>query len=233
MHKSRSMFKENSMCSSVLGQGWTTWLRTSSVSSWWEPICSSVLYEGWTIILVHDPLVQYYTCPIVYLLLMDALLWTGSYTCYTTSCPLVHRGRPWEGAIMWNIYILVLFYIYIYIFLSPSSFSSLFFFAMCHSLIGYQSHRSMFSRWEPCVIFGLVRAASCAQVSCLYIVEFLCYPLHLQNSLLWPSSSRASSRSLCVHRLLPSKSRYLPFSLSLGFFSFSKNVWDFCFFVRR
>ena len=84
-YKSRSMFKENSMCSSILGQGRTTWLRTSSVSSCWEPICSSFLYEGWTIISVHDPLVQYYTCPIVYLLFTDALLWTTSYTCYTTN----------------------------------------------------------------------------------------------------------------------------------------------------
>ena len=129
------MFKENSMCSSVLGQGRMTWLRTSSVSSCWEPICSSVLYEGWTIISVHDAVVQYYTCPIVYLLLTNALLWTASYTCYTTSCPLVHRGRPWEGAIIRNIYI----YIYLYIFLSPSSFSSLslfFFFATCHFWIG-------------------------------------------------------------------------------------------------
>ena len=83
-HKSRSIFKENSMCSSVLGQGRMIWLRTSSVSSCWEPICSSVLYEGWTIISVHDPLVKYYTCPIVYLLFTNALLWTTSYTCYTT-----------------------------------------------------------------------------------------------------------------------------------------------------
>ena len=72
------------MFSFVLGQGRTTWLRTSSVSSCWEPICSSVLYEGWTIISVHDAVVQYYTCPIVYLLLTNALLWTASYTCYTT-----------------------------------------------------------------------------------------------------------------------------------------------------
>ena len=132
------------------------WSRTDDMtkdefSSCWEPICSSVFYKGWTIVLVHDPLIQYYTCPIVYLLLTDALLWTASYTCYTTSCPLVHKGRPWERAIMWkkkNIYIYIILYIYLYIFLSPSSFSylSFFFFAKCHSLIGYQSRQSVFSR---------------------------------------------------------------------------------------
>ena len=124
------------------------WSRTDDMtkdefSSCWEPICSSVFYKGWTIVLVHDPLVQYYTCPIVYLLLTDALLWTASYTCYTTSCPLVHKGRPWERAIMWKkkniyIYIYIILYIYLYIFLSPSSFF-FFFFATCHSLIDYQS----------------------------------------------------------------------------------------------
>ena len=129
------------------------------------------------------------------------------YTWYTISCPLVHRGCPWEGAIeKKNIC------------------------ATCHSLIGYQSCRSASSRWEPRVISWLVLVASYAQVSYLYIVEFLHYPLHLQNFLLWHSSSRASSRSLCVHRLLSSRSRYLLFFSSLGF-QFSKNVWNFYSFV--
>ena len=102
--------------------------------------------------------------------------------------------------------------------------------AMCHSLIGYQSCQSASSRWKPRVISWLVRVTSYAQVSYLYIVEFLHYPLHLQNFLLWHSSSRASSRSLCVHRLLSSRSRYLLFFSSLGF-QFSKNVWNFYSFI--
>ena len=102
--------------------------------------------------------------------------------------------------------------------------------ATCHSLIGYQSCRLASSRWEPRVISWLVRVASYAQVSCLYIVEFLHYPLHLQNFLLWHSSSRASSRSLCIHRLLSSRSRDLLFFSSLSF-QFSKNVWNFYSFV--
>ena len=133
------------------------WSRTDDMtkdefSSCWEPICSSVFYKGWTIVLVHDPLVQYYTCPIVYLLLTDALLWTASYTCYTTSCPLVHRGHPWERAIMWKInvyifvYIIVILCICICVFFSLFSSFSLFFFATCPSLIGYQSRQSMFLR---------------------------------------------------------------------------------------
>ena len=93
----------------------------------------------------------------------------------------------------------------------PSCKFFFFFWCPCHSLIGYQLRRSVFSRWDPRVISGLVRVASYAQVSCLYIVEFLRYPLHLQNFLLWHSSSRASSRSLYVHRLLSSRSRYLLF----------------------
>ena len=60
------------------------------------------------------------------------------------------------------------------------------------------------------------------------IVEFLCYPLHLQNFLLWHSLSRVSSRSLCVHRLLSSRSRYFLFFSSLGF-QFSKKCLKFLF----
>ena len=123
-------------------------------------------------------------------LLTDSLLWTARCTYYTISCPLVHRGRPWEGAIMWKInvyifiYIIVILCICICVFFSLFSSFSLFFIAMCHSLIHCQSRRSVFSRWKPCVIFGLACVASYAQVSSLYIVEFLRYPLHLQNLLL-------------------------------------------------
>ena len=166
---------------------------------------------------MDDHIRVWLTRPIVYLLLTDALLWTASYTCYTISCPLVENKCVY-------IYIYDCYFMYMYLCIFLSLFSPFFFFATCHSLIRYQSRRSVFSRWEPRVIFGLVCVASYAQVSCLYIMEFLRYPLHLQNLLFWPSSSRASSRSLCVHRLLPSRSRYLLFSSSLGlFFSFSKN----------
>ena len=139
--------------------------------------------------------------------------------------PLVHRGRPWEGATMWKInvyiYIITILYICICVFFSLfSSFFFFFFFATCRSLIRCQSRRSVSSRWEPRVIFGLACIASYAQVSSLYIVEFLRYPLHLQNLLLWPSSSRALSRSFCVQRLLSARSRYLLFSSSLGSFPF-------------
>ena len=119
------------------------------------------------------------------------------------------------------IYILLLFYIYVIVYFSLSSLFPLFFFATCRSLIRCQPRRSVSSRWEPRVILGLACVASSAQVNSLYIVEFLRYPLHSQNLLLWPSSSRASSRSFCVHRLLSSRSRYLLFSSSLGSFPFS------------
>ena len=137
---------------------------------------------------MDDHIRVWLTRPIVYLLLTVALLWTARYTCYTISCPLVHRGRPWEGAIMWKInvyiYIIVILCICICVFFSLFSSFSLFFFATCHSLIRCQSRRSVFSRWKPRVIFGLACVASYAQVSSLYIVEFLRYPLHLQNLLL-------------------------------------------------
>ena len=111
-----------------------------------------------------------------------------TYFWYTISCPLVHRGCPWKGAIEWKIF---------------------FFCAMCHSLIGYQSCRLASSRWEPHVISWLVCVASYAQVSCLYIVEFLRYPLHLQNFLLW--------------RLEPC----LEVSASIGFFHLYPSIFFF------
>ena len=75
---------------------------------------------------MDDHIRVWLTRPIVYLLLTVALLWTARYTCYTISCPLVHRGRPWEGAIMWKInvyiyiYILLLFYVYVFVYFSLS-----------------------------------------------------------------------------------------------------------------
>ena len=93
--------------------------------------------------------------------------------------------------------------------------SGIFFFFLCHvSQFNWLPVVSInFFEVEPRVISWLVCVVSYAQVSCLYIVEFLRYPLHLQNFLLWHSLSK----SLCIHRLLSSRSRYFLFFLSLGF----------------
>ena len=82
---------------------------------------------------MDDHIRVWLTRPIVYLLLTVALLWTARYTCYTISCPLVHRGRPWEGAIMWKIYIYIILYICICVYFSLS-FLFFFFFFFCHVL---------------------------------------------------------------------------------------------------
>ena len=187
------------------------WSRTNDITkdeygSCLEPICSSILYQGRTNILRMS---MFLTSNLfISFSRMPFYGRSETYFWYTISCPLVHRGRPWEGAIEWKFFF--------------------FFCAMCHSLIGYQSCRSASSRWEPHVISWLVCVASYAQVSCLYIVEFLRYLLHLQNFLLWHSSSRALSRSLCIHRLLSSRSKYFLFFSSLGF-QFSKKCMKFLF----
>ena len=102
--------------------------------------------------------------------------------------PLVHRGRPCEGATMWKInvyiYIYIYYYYFIHVYLCIFLSLSFFFFATCRILIRCHSRRSVSSRWEPRVILGLVCVASSAQVSSLYIVEFPRYPLHSQNLLL-------------------------------------------------
>ena len=127
---------------------------------------------------------------LIILLPTNALLWTAKYTCYTISCPLsigvVHGKGPLCGKIDVYIYIYYCYFIYMYlcIFLSLLFFFFFFFLATCRSLIRCQSRRSVSSRWEPRVILGLACVISYAQVSSLYIVEFLCYPLHLQNLLL-------------------------------------------------
>ena len=88
-----------------------------------DPICSSILYQGQTSILRMS---MFLTSNFFSSFSRTSLLWMKRdiHFGFTISCPLVHKGRPWEGVIKWNF------------FLS----------ATCHSLIGYQSCRSASSR---------------------------------------------------------------------------------------
>ena len=61
-----------------------------------EPICSSILYQGRTNILkIACSSHPIFLLPSHRRPFMDE----ARYTRYTISCPLVHRGCPWEGAI--------------------------------------------------------------------------------------------------------------------------------------
>ena len=91
----RSMHIENF---NVLVRPWskTNDITKDEYGSCLEPICSSILYQGRTNILKMSMLL---TSNLLLPSHRRPFMDEARYTRYTISCPLVHRGCPWEGAI--------------------------------------------------------------------------------------------------------------------------------------